>query len=63
MTEMRYIRPETTLIWMAFLLRGIAWENFASADPDMDRDIGLQPTNYILKFLIFGFLILLNGFI
>jgi len=48
---------------MAFLLRGIAWENFASADPDMDRDIGLQPTNYILKFLIFGFLILLNGFI
>lgn len=25
-TEYRYISPECTLVWLAFLLRGVGWE-------------------------------------
>jgi len=52
---MRYIRPETTLIWVAFFLSGLNMQQYAQADPDMDKDIDLNPINYILKFFLVAF--------
>ena len=28
-TEYRYLKPETTLIWFGFFLRGLGWEFLA----------------------------------
>ena len=56
---MRYIYPETTLLWFAFFIKGLGWEYLAKADPDMNRDTDtLEPINLILFFFLSTFLIL-----
>ena len=58
---MRIIHPEVTLIWLMFFLKGLGWENTATYDPDMISTESLSPTNYVLKFFLYVFLIMTIG--
>ena len=60
--QMRYVSPMTTLIWAAFFIRGLGFENLAKADPDMNKDVnGMEPTNYVLLFFLTSFIFLVIG--
>jgi hypothetical protein len=38
------LKPETTIIWFGFFLRGLGWEYLAQADPEMLKSANdLQP--------------------
>ena len=43
----------TTLIWFAFFIKAMGWEQLAQANPDLST-VGnnMLPTNYVLKFFI-----------
>mmetsp|Transcript_23765 Transcript_23765/g.18154 ORF Transcript_23765/g.18154 Transcript_23765/m.18154 type:complete len:350 (-) Transcript_23765:634-1683(-) len=57
--DMRYLYPETTLLWMTFFIKGLGWEYLAKADPDMDRGTDtLEPVNLVLFFFLSAFLFL-----
>lgn len=59
---MRYLTPETTLLWFGFFIKGLGWENLAQADPGMSvSQNALQPINYILSFFFSTFLFLCIG--
>lgn len=61
-SEFRYISPETTMIWLCFLLRGVKLENWAASDPDMTKNPSDNtPKNYILLFFIVATLYLCIG--
>jgi len=52
-SEMRYLYPETLLIWAAFFIKGMGWEYFSKADPDMNRETdSLEPLNLVLFFFL-----------
>jgi hypothetical protein len=58
-TEYRYVRPETTLIWFIFFIKGLGWEQLAQANPDISTTSSeLAPTNFILKFFLCAFIFL-----
>jgi meckelin len=58
-TEYRYVRPETTLIWFIFFIKGLGWEQLAQANPDISTTSSeLAPTNFILKFFLSAFIFL-----
>jgi hypothetical protein len=59
---MRYLRPETTLFWFAFFIKGLGWEYLAMADPDMEKNVfSLEPTNFVLLFFLSTFIFLCIG--
>ena len=59
---MRYLTPETTLLWFGFFIRGLGWENLALSDPDMTKVYNdLEPLNYVLTFFIAAFIFLCIG--
>lgn len=59
---MRYLRPETTIIWFAFFIKALGWENLAQADPEMTREAStLIPLNLILTFFLSAFIFLCIG--
>lgn len=61
---MRYIRPETTLLWFGFFIRGLGYENLAIADPSMTKTPDpLEPTNNILSFFIGAFIFICIGIV
>jgi hypothetical protein len=35
--EMRFLTPETTLLWFGFFIKGLGWEWLAQANPDMSK--------------------------
>jgi hypothetical protein len=59
---MRFLKPETTLLWFAFFISGLGWELLAKADPDLSKNAqSLEPTNYILLFFLSTFILLCIG--
>lgn len=61
-SDMRFLTPETTLLWFAFFIRGLGWEYIAKADPDIDKGSQtMEPQNYILLFFISSFIMLCIG--
>lgn len=34
---MRFLRPETTLVWFAFFIKALGWEFIAKSDPEMNK--------------------------
>lgn len=60
--EFRYLKPETTLFWFAFFMKGLGWEFLAKADPDMVKNVySLEPVNLVLLFFISTFILLFIG--
>lgn len=61
-TEMRFLTPETTLLWFGFFLKGLGWENVAHSNPDVSTaDYDLEPINFLLSFFISTFVFLCIG--
>lgn len=59
---MRYLRPETTLLWFGFFIRGLGWEWLGLADPNMTKIANpLEPQNLILMFFLSAIVLLVIG--
>jgi hypothetical protein len=59
---MRYLRPETTLIWFGFFIKGLGWEWLSLADPNMTVVADdLEPVYYVLMFFVGTFIFLCIG--
>lgn len=61
MQTSRYMVPEVTLVWFLFFSKGLGWENSGDMDPDINGEISLSPTNFVLQFFIMGFTLICIG--
>lgn len=54
---MRYVKPETALIWFAFFWNGLGWSHLAETDPGFTYESNdIQHENIILRFCMVGVL-------
>lgn len=61
---MRFLRPETTIFWFAFFLKGLGYEYLSKSDPDLNTiNDSMQPQNYVLLFFLSSFVFLLIGIV
>ena len=60
--SMRYVDPETLLIWFIFFWIGLGWSHCCESDPNFSViDNPLQVPNLFLKFFLVGFILLCIG--
>ena len=60
--SMRYVEPETLLIWFIFFWIGLGWSHCCESDPSFSTlDNPLQEPNLFLKFFLVGFLLISIG--
>ncbi len=59
LSNWRYVHDEVTIIWFAFDMLGVQWQNSAYLIPSIDLDYTGAPVNYVLKYFFSSALLML----